>query len=286
MSKPDLHIRRMQRKELDTLVVWASEEGWNPGLSDADIFWATDPAAFIAAELEGEMIGGGSIVSYGGQYGFMGFFIIHPDHRGQGLGNILWQARLQKLIERLDHPVVIGMDGVFDMQPYYAKGGFEFSHRDLRFEGKGAPFSMPPGIVDLSEVSFPDIDAYDRAHFPAPRSEFLQRWIDQPGGYAKGLLRDDVLAGFAVMRPCLRGHKIGPLFADDASAANDLFRALAGQVPGEPIFLDVPENNPAALAIARLHNMTEVFGCARMYYGAKPDLPEQQVFAVTTFELG
>jgi len=276
----------MRREELDMLVEWAAAEGWNPGLSDAEIFWATDPDGFIAAELDGEMIGGGSVVSYGGRYGFMGFFIIHPDHRSRGLGNTLWHERLKRLIKRLDEPVVIGMDGVFDMQAYYTKGGFEFAHRDLRFEGVGESFSTPEGIVELGEVPFADVDIYDQAHFPAARTNFLRRWINQPGAHAKAALRDNRLAGFGVMRPCQIGYKIGPLFADDASAANDLFRALAGQVPGEPVFLDVPENNPAALTIAQLHRMKEVFGCAKMYFGPKPALPDQQIFGVTTFELG
>lgn len=37
--------------------------------------------------------------------------------------------------------------------------------------------------------------------------------------------------------------------------------------------------------LAQGHNMKEVFGCAKMYFGPKPDLPEQEIFAVTTFEL-
>ena len=53
MNKPELIIRKMRREELDLLVEWAALEGWNPGLSDADIFWATDPDGFIAAELNG-----------------------------------------------------------------------------------------------------------------------------------------------------------------------------------------------------------------------------------------
>ncbi len=143
MDNAELVIRNMQREELDTLVDWAAAEGWNPGLADAEIFWATDPEGFIAAELDGVMVGGGSIVSYGGRYGFMGFFIIHPDHRGKGLGNTLWHARLQRLIGRLQKPAVIGMDGVFDMQAYYAKGGFKFSCRDLRYETVAQTFPVP-----------------------------------------------------------------------------------------------------------------------------------------------
>lgn len=286
MHRPELVIRQMRRDELDVLVEWAAEEGWNPGLSDAELFWATEPEAFIAAELAGELIGGGSIVSYGGHYGYMGFFIIHPDYRGRGLGNKLWHERLRRLLARLDEPAVIGMDGVFDLQAYYARGGFEFAGRDLRFEVTSESFSTPDGIAELSEIPFSDIAAYDRAHFPAPRDDFLRRWISQPGVHAKAALRAGRLAGFGVMRPCRQGFRVGPLFADDAAIANDLFCALAGQAPAEPIFLDVPENNPAAMALARRHQMKEVFGCAKMYFGPKPELPEQEIFGITTFELG
>lgn len=82
----ELIIRNMTRPEVNQLVEWAAGEGWNPGLRDAELFWDTDPEAFIAAELEGELIGGGCITSYEGQYGFMGFFIVRPQYRGQGLG--------------------------------------------------------------------------------------------------------------------------------------------------------------------------------------------------------
>ncbi|MCB0057833.1 MAG: hypothetical protein KDE45_12430, partial [Caldilineaceae bacterium] len=74
----ELSIRTMTRSEVDELVAWAAREGWNPGLHDAEIFWATDPAAFIAADLGGEMIGGGAITAYGDEFGFMGFFIVRP----------------------------------------------------------------------------------------------------------------------------------------------------------------------------------------------------------------
>jgi ribosomal protein S18 acetylase RimI-like enzyme len=286
MNKTEMIIRNMHRDELDVLVDWAAQEGWNPGLNDAEIFWATDPDGFIAAELEGQLIGGGSIVSYDGYYGFMGFFIIHPDYRGRGFGNTLWHARLQKLINRLRAPTVIGMDGVFDMQAYYAKGGFEFSTRDLRFKGVGQAMPEPAGIEELSKVPFVEIETYDAAHFPAPRSEFLRRWLKQPGAHTLASLSNGSLAGYGVLRPCREGYKIGPLFADNPGIAENLFQALSARIPGESIFLDAPENNPAAVAMAYKFQMEEVFGCARMYYGPKPELPEQQIFGVTTFELG
>ncbi len=88
------------------------------------------------------------------------------------------------------------------------------------------------------------------------------------------------------MRPCRIGHKIGPLFAANADVAESLLVAVASRVPGEPIFLDVPEINRDALTLVARYGMSEVFGCARMVLGPIPQLPDAEIFGVATFELG
>ncbi len=285
----ELTFRQMTRSEVDTLVGWAAREGWNPGRHDADIFWHTDAQAFIAAESEGELIGGGAITSYDGEFGFMGFFIVRPEFRGKGLGHALWLARRERLRQRLRPGAAIGMDGVFDMQPYYARGGFVFSHRDIRFRAdipKNAVAPPEPAVVAIERVPFDALMAYDRGCFPARRERFLQAWITQNDAIALGLLRSGQLAGYGVVRRCVEGCKIGPLFADDAAAAQTLYESLSPFAAGGPLFLDAPENNPAALELARHHDMAEVFGCARMYLGPAPALQHERVFGVSTFELG
>ena len=159
-------------------------------------------------------------------------------------------------------------------------------NRDLRFEGVGVAATPTDMLVDLRAVSFAEISRYDAAHFPAPRERFLKAWIAQPNSRALGAVEDGVLRGYGVIRPCRGGFKIGPLFAADGDTAEALFRGLGDIAPGEPIFLDVPENNPQAIALARRHDLSEVFGCARMYYGPPPLLPYREIFGVTTFELG
>lgn len=286
-----LVIRNMSRAEVDQLVEWAAMEGWNPGLYDADLFWATDPEAFMAADLEGELIGGGAITSYGGEFGFMGFFIVRPEFRGQGFGNVIWQARRERLLARLGPDASIGMDGVFDMQAYYERGGFKFSHRNLRFRsdrraGIEAPAVDGKGICKLSEVPLEAIFNYDRTCFPASRTPFLKAWISQADALALGCQRDGRLKGFGVVRYCREGHKIGPLFADDFATATSLYGRLAEFASGGPVFLDAPENNPAAMELVKTQQMNEVFGCARMYLGPPPAIKQERVFGVTTFELG
>ena len=62
--------------------------------------------------------------------------------------------------------------------------------------------------------------------------------------------------------------------------------SLAAAAPGEDLLIDVPERNLAALAMVHRWGMREVFGCARMYLGDPPSLPAEEIFGVTTFELG
>ena len=149
-----LVIRGMDRAEVDDLVDQAAAEGWNPGLHDADIFWRTDPEAFVAADLDGTAIGAGAITSYDGLFGFMGFFIVRPEYRGKGYGAKLWHARKRMLLGRLAAGATIGMDGVFEMQDWYARGGFVFSHRQIRFVATGVAAARSPSVVPIADVPF------------------------------------------------------------------------------------------------------------------------------------
>jgi hypothetical protein len=46
MKNPDYVIRAMNRSEIDMAVEWAASEGWNPGIEDANVFFAADPTGF------------------------------------------------------------------------------------------------------------------------------------------------------------------------------------------------------------------------------------------------
>jgi hypothetical protein len=95
------------------------------------------------------------------------------------------------------------------------------------------------------------------------------------------------LRGWGVIRACRVGHKIGPLVADTPDIAAALHAALCSRVPaGEAVFLDVPMNNPDAVALAEREGMRVVFETARMYTGDAPACEMQRVYGITSFELG
>jgi len=274
-------VRTMTEQDLELAVAWAAEEGWNPGLRDAACFHAADPEGFFMAYQGERPVGSISAVAYDDFFGFMGFYIVRPELRGHGIGMALWQAAMAHMGNRN-----IGGDGVVAMLDKYSQSGFTIAHRNIRFQGTGTAGEASANVVDISQVPFQELLRYDRVRFPAPRPEFLARWIEQPEGGARALLRNGRLAGYGVIRPCRLGYKIAPLFADRPEGAEELFTVLAGLAPGAPVFLDVPEPNAAALALADRHGMTPVFETARIYTRGAPELPLAEIYGITSFELG
>ncbi|MCI5125057.1 MAG: GNAT family N-acetyltransferase [Candidatus Electrothrix sp. AR5] len=74
----------MTRKEVDVAVEWAAQEGWNPGIHDADCYFTADPNGFLIGLLDDEPIATISAINY--SFGFIGFYIVKPEHRGTGYG--------------------------------------------------------------------------------------------------------------------------------------------------------------------------------------------------------
>ena len=282
-------IRTMTRDEVDTAVEWAAAEGWNPGQHDADSFYAADSDGFLVGLLDGQPVASISAVRSGPHYAFIGFYIVRPEYRGQGYGYRIWQAAMQRLDGR-----DVGLDGVVAQIDNYKKSGFESAYLNTRYQGHAqASETVDPRIVALADVPFEQVLAYDTALMPAPRPDFLARWLRQPEAIALGLRDGDRLVGYGVLRRAREGYKVGPLFANDKDAADGLFRALTSRVPpGTVVYLDVPgeEVNANAAGLARAHGMTPVFAAARMYRMADPSmkisLPLHRWFGVTSFELG
>ena len=280
----DCTIRSMRSDEVEAAIGFAAREGWNPGLHDAACFHAADPGGFLLAEQGGQMLGCISAVSYGGSFGFIGLYIVAPAWRGQGIGRCLWTAAMARLAGQ-----VIGLDGVPAQQDNYRRSGFELAWRNARFAGLARPATEPAAtaLVPLGEVDFDSLCDSDRWVFPAARPAFLRRWIEMPDATGLAWCEHGHVAGWGVIRRCRDGHKIAPLVAERAQVADALYAALCSAVPeGDTIYLDVPLPNADALALAADHDMRIVFETARMYVGPAPACDLQQVYGITSFELG
>jgi GNAT superfamily N-acetyltransferase len=281
-------VRRATRDEFSVAVQWARDEGWNPGLSDLDAFLAADTEGFLIGFADGNPVSSISVVRYGDDYGFLGFYIVRPDARGKGYGMATWKAGMATLENR-----TVGLDGVVEQQDSYRKSGFQLVGRNIRFSGVPILTEAEKStakVVDARIEHADQLEELDRMCFGAPRSRFLQAWVfAAPDAERKTFVafENGDVSGYATVRKCTEGFKIGPLFARSRQSAESLFRACCVHADaGATIVLDVPEANHHSVAMAESAGMAPVFETARMYRGAAPELPWSMIFGVTSFELG
>lgn len=274
-------IRQMKKSDLDLAISWAAKEGWNPGLHDRDAFYNTDPQGFFMGFLNGKPISCISAVSYGKNFGFIGFYIVHSDHRNKGYGIKIWNKAIDYLKTKN-----IGLDGVVAQQENYKKSGFKLAHRNIRYQGVGKKYEISNSIVKINSIPFTDLIKYDTQLFPAPRSQFIRFWINEKESLTLGFIKNKRLLGYGMIRKCVIGYKIGPLFADNNLIGEELFKGLNNFTVDSSIFLDVPEVNKEALNLVNKYKMKPMFETARMYTKKSPEINLNKVFGITTFEVG
>ncbi len=261
---------------------WAADEGWNPGNSDRLAFAAADPHGFLIGRVDGEPATCISVVRYGADFGFLGFYIAREPFRGKGLGLATWQAGMRRMAGRN-----VGLDGVVAQQDNYRVSGFKQAWNNIRYSGTPAQATPLSGveIVDARALPFDTIATYDRRFFPAARDAFLACWLALPGHTALAATRQGQIAGLGVIRPSRNGFRIGPLYAQSPDVAAALLGSL-GESATAPVIIDVPETNPAAIRLVELLGFTIEFETARMYTGVAPSIDTAGLYGITSLELG
>lgn len=275
-------IRRMKEKEVQIALDWAQKEAWNPGFNDRTCFYNADPEGFFIGLLNGEPVATGAAVIYSDNYAFCGLYIVKPEYRGLRFGLQLTEERLKYVGSR-----VTGIDGVVENVEKYKRLGYVPAYKNIRFKYKPRrQFTSHSNVIPLKNVPFEQLEQYDRRFFPAPRMAFLHCWIHQPDSYSLAYMKDEKVCGYGVMRKCIEGYKVGPLFADTPEIAEALFDCLCSKIKEGPIFLDIPEPNVEGQKMTKQYQMTKVFEVMRMYRNGFPEVDLQGTFGVTTFELG
>ncbi|MFA5364248.1 MAG: GNAT family N-acetyltransferase [Candidatus Bathyarchaeia archaeon] len=280
-EKQKIAITQMTQQEVYTAVNWARQEGWNPGIHDAESFYHADPKGFYAAKINNEIVGTLSIVKYTKDYAFVGFLIVRPDMRGKGIGTTLFN-----FLEESCKSFNAGLDGVLGMQTKYELLGFRLAHKNYRYSGV-ANGKLSNLCMPISKKDFNKIVAYDAKCFSTTRLEFLSYWLFQKDGHSFMVQNKDTdeICGYGVIRKCFKGHKIGPLFAGTQEIATAILESLMSTVNGEAVFLDVPEPNRSAVELAQRYGMQPVFATVRMYTRLL-QLPLENIYGLTSFELG
>lgn len=265
--------------EVQMMLDWAAEEGWNPGLGDAAAFYAADPDGFFVGLQDGEPVASISVVNHNSRFAFLGLYIVRPAFRGQGLGFGLWRHALRHAGTR-----TIGLDGVPEQQANYAASGFVHAGSTTRFTGKCVgkadpriKLAVPEGISELVSL--------EATQSKQAKPSYLSNWFQSSGARKTMILsHNNQIAGFCTARECREGTKIGPLYAVQGTDAEALIRHVAAFWAG-PLIIDAPTSAVPLIAVLQKLGFTPGFQTARMYRGPI-EAGTSTLFAVTSLELG
>lgn len=268
------------RSEVDLIVRWAGDEGWNPGRDDADAFFAADPDGFFVAEEHGAPVAAVSVVNHSADFAFLGLYLCRPDWLGKGIGFALWRHALAHAGDR-----TVGLDGAAAQEANYARSGFRRTGATRRFEGR-----LELGAAKDIRVADPgDAQAQmrlDAAANGVVRPSFLSAWLSRDPTRRTVVLDGPAsLGGFAMARLCGRGCKVGPVIAPDAVFALALIRAALGEFGSDEAIADLPDERGDLAAMLTDLGFQETFSMARMYRGPPPQTGPT-LMAIATMELG
>jgi hypothetical protein len=222
-----------------------------------------------------------AVVRHSDTFGFLGFYLCHPDLRGQGFGWQTWQAGMAYLGDR-----VIGLDGVPAQEENYRKSGFVLVHHTRRYAGQVDGRAHPHCRL-ATPADMPRLLQMDRDISGVDRSTYLAAWLTQTQTRKTMVCdRGGKTTGVGTIRACREGHKIGPLFAPDAEIALQLIQTLSAELGAEQINIDIPDPNQLGVDLAVSLGLGPVFSCARMYRGEQLNRQYASIFGEATFELG
>ena len=282
---PRFRIEPMTQAESIQMISLVEQEGWNPGAEDGQTYFRANPNGLFSGRIDGKMIGCASTMLYGDDFAFFGMYIVASDFRKQGYGMALTRRCLDYAGDR-----AISLAGVIKNVKAYSETGFKPAYRARRFQ-LGSGIHEVQRREDIEIVGYHPallnaVTDFDERYFPARRQSFLDVWLNQPRAITRVALTGGRVTGYIVLRPCLEGAKVGPLFAESATVARALLLLASQALQRYPVFIDVPEVNNRAMALAADLNMKLVWETLQMYTRMPREIELDGVYGLTNLEMG
>lgn len=264
------HVRRMTAADIPFANEVRALARWNQTPRDWAGYLAFEPAGCFIAEHNGRPAGTATAINYGGRVAWIGMVLVHPDFRRLGIGTALLRTTLRYLQDL--GVTAIKLDATPMGRPVYVPLGFQDEYEVTRFEGNAPALTAPPAaeVVPFAAVPFAELAALDAHAFGTPRPAVLADLARRHPDLCFAIRNANGPAGFLIAREGNAALQLGPWIAHDESAADRLLQAFFQRVAGRRVFLDVPNVNPAGLALVSRHGFTVQRSFMRMFLGSNP----------------
>lgn len=280
-----LRIRLMTAADVATGMRFKTLAGWNQVEGDWQRFLALSPNGCFVAEIGREPAGTVVTVTFDGVCGWVAMVLVPPARRRLGIGT----AMLRHGIAHLQESGVdtIKLDATPMGRQVYVPLGFRDEYGLERREGVGQACRWS-SVRRMRDTDMADVIAFDTPRFGICRKGLL-RYLYRDSGGLCGVYpgTGNAVEGYVMVRPGSSAFQIGPLVAAHERAGRSLFCWAMDRLAGEPVFFDVPQENPDGTGLAEEFGFSVQRGFTRMYLGGVPfgGMP-RQVYATSGPEKG
>ena len=242
------------------------------GLTDwgntAADFWRMlhyEPGGCFLASQDGVDVGMVNSTSYG-SVGWIGNLVVHPEHRGGGIGSALMRRAMEHLTD--SGVTSIRLDAVEKAIPLYERLGFRAEYASLRFNGLGRAFSTSQ-VEEMNASHLEEVLEIDSRYFGANRERVLRRVFEDFPEYCFVACEEGVARGYIMAKRGESNVRIGPWIYEPSRVklAGGLLERLMDAAAGERLWVGVPEGNRASVEILTAHGFGSLQSSLRMCYG-------------------
>ncbi|KJH41616.1 acetyltransferase, GNAT family [Dictyocaulus viviparus] len=174
---------------------------------------------------------------------FIGFYLILPAYRGQGVGSVIWE----RAIERVPRNYTIVLRGVPKMVPRYKSQdtpvegatlhSYEVDEQTiLKVKDLQADINCTiKKVSELTALEYRELEQFDLSIVKRDRKDFLRRFYNLP--FTTGIVlfnnNNEIVATAAscpTSHPDLHLYKLAPLYASSTQEASIVLKTLVAEV--------------------------------------------------------
>ena len=281
----EFDIRLLTAADIPDCMRLKEQCGWNQLEGDWLRFLALCPDGCFGADHDGRIVGTATAISYGRDLSWIGLVMVDSDFRRHGLGKRLTAAALAHASACRS----VGLDATPMGQGIYERLGFVATStlkRTVIPELPELPAPEAP-VTPLTEADLPEAVALDREIMGVERSALLTALLRDDPACAWGLREGGELRAFCLGRGGSNFHYLGPLLADTPEQAWSVFCAAGRGLVGQPLALDVPQDQLHFRNTLDECGFAEQRALVRMYVnGVAPPTQAARLFGIAGGELG
>jgi GNAT superfamily N-acetyltransferase len=265
-----MRLRTMTKHDIPAGLRLKELAGWNQTAADWNRFLDASPEGCFVAEVEGEVRGTATTISFENKFAWIGMVLVDPEYRSRGIGTKL----LERTIEYLDHEKMptMKLDATPQGKPLYEKLGFVTEYGIERWVLKRAP-QADLEIADskrvlLSPAQLGSILGKDREVFGADRSPLLRSLYEETPQYAMSVCSRGTLQGYTFGRKGSFADHLGPWMAEDSATARSLLHGFLARCSRETLIVDCLTANAVAVELLRTSGFSYARTLTRMCRGS------------------